>query len=135
MPDPIHPSPAKPYRIERDAEKIEIRPNIHGGAGSVAVRFFRFDNAPADARFLIFDLPPGASEGSHCHRHDDPVEGPYDEYYYILSGSGEMDIDGEIVPVRAGDYIFTPLGVTHGIANSSSSAHLRVHLAYLRRQR
>lgn len=35
------------------------------------------------------------------------------EYYVILSGSGEMEMDDEIVPVAPGDVIMIPPGVRH----------------------
>lgn len=35
------------------------------------------------------------------------------EYYYILEGEGAMELDGERVPVAAGDLIELPPGVRH----------------------
>lgn len=63
---------------------------------------------------------------------NDP-EGSFDEFYYILSGSGEMEIDGRRVPVKAGDHIFTPNGVAHGIENTSIGENLKVYLVAMRR--
>jgi mannose-6-phosphate isomerase-like protein (cupin superfamily) len=52
----------------------------------------------------------GASEGVHTHKPQDASLGSFDEFYYIVSGSGEMQIDGQKVPVRPGDHVFTPNG-------------------------
>ena len=35
------------------------------------------------------------------------------EVYYVLSGEGQMEFDGELRPVAAGDAIFIPPGVVH----------------------
>ena len=66
-------------------------------------KWFRFDGAAAPANFMIYDLPPGTSEGVHTHFLDDRnKEGSFDEYYYIISGTGQMEIDGEISRRRKG---------------------------------
>lgn len=35
------------------------------------------------------------------------------EYYFVAEGSGEMELDGEVVPVAKGDMIVVPTGVWH----------------------
>ena len=35
------------------------------------------------------------------------------EIYYVLSGEGRMEFDGELRPVAAGDAVFIPPGVVH----------------------
>jgi len=35
------------------------------------------------------------------------------EIYYILEGTGEMELDGDRVPVRPGTAVFIPPGVRH----------------------
>jgi mannose-6-phosphate isomerase-like protein (cupin superfamily) len=59
--------------------------------------------------------------------------GQSDEFYYVISGSGEMEIDGEKVPVTAGDHIFTPNGVAHGIENTTAEGDLKVYLLAVKR--
>jgi oxalate decarboxylase/phosphoglucose isomerase-like protein (cupin superfamily) len=85
--------------------------HLHNGDGTVSLRYFRFDNTPAPANFVVYDMPPGSSEGVHTHQLGDAMLESYDEYYYIVEGQGEMDIDGEIVPVQADHHVHTPLGV------------------------
>src|SRR5207248_3380999 len=44
-----------------------------------------------------------------------------DQLFYVLSGSGEVRLDGETPPIRAGDLIASPAGAeAHQIANTSS---------------
>ncbi len=130
------PAAAMKATFTKDSEAagmIEIT-GIHQGKGKGKIKFFRFDGAPAPAHFLIYDLPPGASEGSHVHFLDNRNgEGSFDEYYYIVSGQGQMEIDGEIVPVAQGDHVHTPLEVTHGVENTHPTEHLRVFLTFIKR--
>lgn len=112
---------------------IEVK-GIHAGKGKGGVKMFPFGGAPKPAHFLIYDLEPGGSEGVHVHFLDNRnSEGAFDEYYYIVSGSGQMEIDGQIVPVVAGDHVHTPLEVAHGIENTHPTEHLRVFLTFIKR--
>jgi mannose-6-phosphate isomerase-like protein (cupin superfamily) len=120
----------------KDAEAdgmIEIT-GIHQGKGKGKAKFFRFDGAPAPAHFMVYDLPPGASEGVHVHFLDNRnQEGSFDEYYYIISGQGQMEIDGRNVAVAKGDHVHTPLEVAHGVENTHPTENLRVFLTFIRR--
>ncbi len=44
----------------------------------------------------------------HYHRESE-------EIYYLVEGSGEMELDGESAPVAAGDAILIPPGAWHQI--------------------
>ena len=57
-------------------------------------------------------LPPGVSIGIHTHEHDE-------EYYYIVSGSGTMTLDGEQFKVGAGDITAVYPGGSHGLENDT----------------
>ena len=35
------------------------------------------------------------------------------EIYYVLSGEGQMELDGEVRPLAAGDAVLIPTGVVH----------------------
>lgn len=54
-------------------------------------------------------LPPGSSCG--LHRHDER-----EAFYYVVSGTAAMTINGREVPVAAGDLVTCPIGTVHGIA-------------------
>jgi mannose-6-phosphate isomerase-like protein (cupin superfamily) len=51
----------------------------------------------------------------HAHAHDD-----HEEVYYIISGSGEIEIDEEIQPIRDGDIIYIGVNQVHSIRNTGS---------------
>ena len=121
------------FSKESEVNVARAYPNVHGGAGTISVRYFPFDKQPSPAHFVIYDIPPGASEGVHTHQLGDTVLGPYDEYYYIIEGQGEMPIDGHTVSVKAGDHVHTPLGVAHGITNTLREGNLKVFLTFIAR--
>jgi mannose-6-phosphate isomerase-like protein (cupin superfamily) len=130
--DPSRPKTTYTKEVE-SAGMVEIT-GIHDGKGKGLARLFRFDGASAPAYFLIYDLPPGASEGVHVHFLDDRNrEGSFDEYYYFISGRGQMEIDGEIVAVAKGDHVHTPLEVAHGVENTHPTENLRVFLTFIKR--
>ncbi len=126
-------APGGPFTKLAEADLAEPHAHVHEGDGTISLRYFRFDNAPAPANFVVYDMPPGSSEGVHTHKLGDPVLGSYDEYYYIVEGLGEMELDGEIVPVKSGDHVHTPLGVAHGIRNMHTDRNLRVFLTLITR--
>jgi mannose-6-phosphate isomerase-like protein (cupin superfamily) len=130
------PAPDPKDTFSRDSEAdgmVEIA-EIHRGKGKVKTKFFRFDDASAPAHFIVYDLPPGASEGIHAHFLDDRnKQGSFDEYYYFISGQGQMEIDDEIVAVAKGDHIHTPLEVAHGVENTHPTESLRVFLTFIKR--
>lgn len=123
----------KHYVKDSERNGMEAFERIHEGKGSTNLKYFEFDGAAAPANFLIYDFPPGSSEGVHVHRLGDKQLGSYDEYYYIVSGTGQMEIDGEVIQVAAGDHVFTPLDVHHGIENTSATDPLKVLLTFIDR--
>lgn len=129
---PARISPAT-YSKEKETALMQQFAHVHEGKGTMGVTYFDFGDAASPAAFLIYDIPPGGSEGTHVHRLNDDKLGSYDEYYYIVSGEGQMDIDGHIVPVKPGDHVHTPLDVHHGIENSSTEQNLKVFLTYILR--
>ena len=126
--------PKETFTKDSEAQGMVEIAGIHEGKGAVRIKWFRFDEAPAPANFIIYDLPPGASEGVHTHFLDDHnQQGAYDEYYYIISGQGQMEIDGQVVAVAKGDHVHTPLEVAHGVENTHPTENLRVFLTFIQR--
>lgn len=97
----------KGYVFENDAEVAKPGPAPHNGPGqSVGYSFFQ---KAADVKFEFRKrvLKPGAAIGYHLQE--------IDEVYYILSGSGVMQMNGKEFPVKAGDGILTRPGSSHGL--------------------
>ncbi len=124
---------APKFTVESGNQNIRSFRGVHEGLGSIDLRIFDFSGASAPAHFLIYDIPPGASEGVHVHNLADPKLGAFDEYYYIIEGRGKMMIDDEPLMVGAGDHVHTPLDVSHGIENIDERRRLKVFLTYIDR--
>ena len=100
---------AKPggYILERDAEVATVEPGTHNGGGLTTGYSF-FKNAPnLKLVFRKRALKPGSAIGYHLQKED--------EIYYVLSGRGEMTIDGKSFAVGPGDAILTRPGSSHGL--------------------
>lgn len=59
-------------------------------------------------------LPPGAVSGEHLHTRTE-------EIYFILSGEGELRLDGRPHAVRAGSMALTRTGSVHGLRNTGAA--------------
>jgi quercetin dioxygenase-like cupin family protein len=51
-----------------------------------------------------------------------------DELAYIVSGEGELSVGRERVPFRAGEAVFIPAGVPHGVVNDSTAEMTMVYV-------
>jgi mannose-6-phosphate isomerase-like protein (cupin superfamily) len=95
------------YVIEQDANVAVTEPGPHAGGGqTVGYSFFR--NTPGLK--LVFRkrvLKPGSGIGYHRQTED--------EIYYVLSGRGQMTLDGKAVDVGPGTAILTRTGSSHGL--------------------
>lgn len=56
-------------------------------------------------------LPPGGRTERHYHRESE-------ELYFLLEGTGSMEVDGERAHVSTGDAVLIPPGAWHQIAAS-----------------
>jgi mannose-6-phosphate isomerase-like protein (cupin superfamily) len=98
--------------IERDADVAKREPGTHNGGGeTIGYSFFASIKDPA----LVFRkraLRPGSAIGLHTQK--------VDEVYYILSGNGELTLDGEKHPVSAGTAILTRPGSSHSLKQTGA---------------
>jgi mannose-6-phosphate isomerase-like protein (cupin superfamily) len=102
----------------KQTDSTDLRPQaaIHDGVGTIVRRMFFREQSQLPVRFDIWELPPGASEGSHTHGAERALE----EIYYVLQGTGTMTIEGEAVALTPGDAVLVPPGVDHGLVNDGS---------------
>ena len=59
-------------------------------------------------------LEPGEATARHYHR-------AAEEIYFVLKGSGSMEVDGDTRHVRPGDAVLIPPGAWHTLENDGSS--------------
>ena len=116
------------------ADHAELLTSLYGGKGTVTVsRIFRDEGFPSPVMLALYRLPPGATEGVHNHRAGDVAFGPLDEFYYVISGGGAMTIGDDRIAISAGDYVFVPTNVPHGVENTSPDTDLTIHVIAISR--
>jgi mannose-6-phosphate isomerase-like protein (cupin superfamily) len=59
-------------------------------------------------------LEPDQATARHYHR-------ATEEIYFVLKGSGEMEVDGSTERVRPGDAVLIPAGAWHTLVNDGTS--------------
>lgn len=118
----------------RGGDHTETVVGMRGGAGSVLLRRYQFNGAPRPANFVCLEIPPGSEEGIHTHFADDRNGiGDYDEFYYIVSGTGLMRVGDTSTTVQQGDGIHVALDLPRGISNTHSNEILKVFLTFIER--
>lgn len=98
----------------------------HGGQGLIHMKFFHQEfqlfretrglplSDPSYKKslwnFIAYaELPEGSTVGRHKHKDND-------EFYFILKGEAEIEVDGEIRLIKKGDIVLTRSGSYHAIA-------------------
>lgn len=94
--------------------RLDLRTQLRGGTGEIKMYHLLEENelmgkAKMCTRLVV---EPGCSIGSHPHN-------PEAEIYYIIKGELEMDDDGVIRQMHAGDIMITGNGAMHGLNNKS----------------
>ena len=107
--------------IQHDADVAKREPGTHKGGGqTTAYSFF----AKASDTALVFRkraLHPGSAIG--LHKQD------VDEVYYVLSGKGELTLDGEKHEIGPGTAILTRPGSSHSLKQTGTE-DLVIIIAY-----
>jgi len=95
------------YYMDHEKDVAVSQPGPHDGGGSTTAYNY-FSNANENR--LVFRkraLHTGSSIGYHLQEAN--------EIYYIVSGVGEMKMNGKVFPVSAGDAILTLPGSSHSL--------------------
>ena len=100
------------YIVEHDAEIAKDEPGTHNGGGmTVGYSFFaKVPNLKLVFRKRTFH--PGSGVGLHEQKED--------EIYYVLSGRGQMTLDGKTVDVTPGTAVLTRTGSSHSLKQVGS---------------
>ena len=78
----------------------------------------RVINTDSNSATLISQMP---GEGNRRHYHPD-----WNEWWYIVQGEWEWEIDGEMHIVRQDDFVFIPKGVVHKITATGEGLSTRL---------
>lgn len=80
---------------------------------TMAVMVGREDGAPNFA-LRQFEIEPGGNTPRHAH--------DYEHEVYVVSGEGEVLLEGQYRPVRGGDVIYVPADQEHQFRASAQEA-------------
>ena len=105
------------YWKENESTSVVDAHTVHGGNGVIKRHGFFDGISRLPVKFQMWELDPGVSEGSHVHQGERELE----EIYYFLEGEGAMWIDGQDVPIAAGDVVLVPPGADHGFRNTGNN--------------
>ena len=95
------------YVIETDSLVATHQPGPHDGGGETTAYSFFSDAPDLNLVFRKRALHPGAAIGYHQQGGD--------EIYYVLSGTGELTMNGNTSVVGPGTSILTRAGSSHGL--------------------
>jgi len=88
----------------------------HGGSRPILTRRVLEAKMGTAVNFIDFTIVPAGSDiGVHTHSHDN------EEIYIIISGQGEMAVDGQRVLVGPGHVIINRPGGSHGLKNTGDT--------------
>lgn len=99
--------------VRRESEMlIDINEQMRGGVGSVEItHIFKKDELKGKARLCArITINPGNSIGLHQHDNEE-------EIYYIISGRGLVEDNGNKKEISANDAVLTGGGEFHSIEN------------------
>jgi mannose-6-phosphate isomerase-like protein (cupin superfamily) len=95
-----------------DQMRNEIRSEMRGGIGEInLVHILEKEDMKGKARLCaLMQIPVGGSIGEHLHD-------PDAEIYLVISGTAQLDSDGELSILNAGDAVFTGPAESHSVRN------------------
>ncbi len=101
-------------RIRSGENRIEQVQGLKGGEGTIELRhFMSIDELSGAGRlFAISVIKPHSSIG--YHRHEGDLEA-----YYILTGRGLYNDNGDMYEVGPGDFLLCRDGESHSLTNTS----------------
>ena len=111
---PKEPIPAF-MTMRLDKALLQPMKAYHGGEGTAQYRR-ALDPSVFLTNWSYMDhllLPVGASDGKHRHA-------GVEEIYYVLNGSGEVQVNGETSPIHKGDAVPVSLNEVHSFKNNGT---------------
>jgi len=113
---------ADPIFLQRQVQNVQPKPDDLTAASAKAASYkplFGIGDQDADqlkgvARYGELTVSPGGTSAIVSY----PAE---EQIYLVEEGSGTLVYGDEKAPIKANDFMYLPVGVKHGVANSSGA--------------
>ena len=90
---------------------MDLIKRLDDHAGMKAEKFYKTTLFRSDALLLgVNCLEPGQIQKPHDHADQD-------KFYYVVAGNGRFQLAGQQIEAGAGEVIWAPAGVIHGVEN------------------
>lgn len=109
-------------RVQRRGD-VHFDTVLYDGPGGLGIEWYFRGTSRLGANVMLYHLEPGAAEGEHHHADGDPEACSaldQDELYVAVVGEVVVTAGAEHVVLRAGDAVYVPFGVRHGVHNAST---------------
>lgn len=94
---------------------MELVKHISEHAGTKVEKFYKTTLFRSDKILLGLNcLESGQTQKPHDHEDQD-------KFYYVVEGNGRFWLGDEQVNAAAGDVVWAPAGVVHGVTNPSTT--------------
>ncbi len=115
-------APIVPVRhVVSTAEAPTFR--ISQGKGT-AILLVNEETGARAASLGVLELQAGAGVPEHIHEHSV-------EMLYVEEGGAEMTVEGQVLPVRAGDAVYIPAGIRHSARIPEGAPRFRAVQVYV----
>ena len=98
--------------FDSESEDVQVYKRLYDGKCNISYKDFFADVSHLPARFQIWTIPPGGSEGRHSHEHDS-----LEEIYYVIEGEAMFMTPNGGRPLKTGEAALAAPGDPHGIRN------------------
>jgi len=99
-------------RFDNENEDVQVYKRLYDGQSNITYKDFFADAIRLPARFQIWTIPPGGSEGRHSHEQD-----RLEEIYYVIEGEAMFMTPNGGRPLKTGEAALAEPGDPHGIRN------------------
>ena len=93
---------------------MEFIKKVSEHVGSNAEKFYKSTLFQSERMLLGLNcLEPGQTQKAHDHEDQD-------KFYYVVEGNGRFQLNNEHITAGAGEVVWAPAGVVHGVTNEGN---------------
>jgi quercetin dioxygenase-like cupin family protein len=103
------------FYLAAEEDKMQYVKAVQEHVGVRDEKFYKATLFRSDALLLgINCLEPGQIQKPHDHADQD-------KFYYVVEGEGQFQVGDDLMTASAGEVVWAPAGVIHGVSNDADS--------------